>query len=34
MLMSYGLSPVEMLPPVAVDSGGHVLVDAEWDELA
>lgn len=34
MLMSYGLPPVEVLPPVAIDSDGHVLVDAEWDELA
>lgn len=34
MLMSYGLPPLEVLPPVATDSGGHVLVDAEWDELA
>ena len=34
MLMSYGLPPVEVLPPVAIDSDGHVFVDAEWDELA
>lgn len=33
MLMSYGLPPLEVLPPVAMNDG-HVLVDAEWDELA